>query len=100
LNATFRQCLNSLARHTRTLVKADTLTAGMYVVGCVYNFDPHHSLRLNLSVGSYGYRWVPRTPALADGLTNHIWTPAELLTFCRAGSHPHNVAALPKKPCA
>jgi transposase-like protein/IS1 family transposase len=83
LNATFRQRLNSLARRTRTLLrKADTLTAGMYVVGCMYNFcDPHHSLRLKLSVGSHGYRWVPRTPALAAGLTDHIWTHAELLTF-------------------
>src|SRR3972149_6944776 len=43
LNATFRQRLNSLARRTRTLVrKAQTLEAGMYVIGCLYNFcDPH-----------------------------------------------------------
>jgi transposase-like protein len=83
LNATFRQRLNSLARRTRTLVrKAQTLEAGMYVVGCLYNFcDPHHSLRLKLSVGRFGYRWVQRTPAIAAGLTDHIWTPAELFDF-------------------
>jgi hypothetical protein len=83
LNATFRQRLNSLARKTRTLVrKAETLEAGMYLVGCLYNFcDPHHSLRLKLSVGSHGYRWVQRTPAIAAGLTDHIWTPAELFYF-------------------
>lgn len=83
LNATFRQRLDSLARRTRTLArKGDTLMAGMYVVGCLYNFcDPHHSLRLKLSVGRHGYRWVPRTPALAAGLTDHIWTPAELFAY-------------------
>lgn len=83
LNATFRQRLDSLARRTRTLArKGDTLTAGMYVVGCLYNFcTPHHSLRLQLSVGRSGHRWVPRTPALAAGLTDHIWTPAELFAY-------------------
>lgn len=83
LNATFRQRLHSLARKTRTLVrKAETLEAGMYLVGCLYNFcDPHHSLRLKLSVGRFGYRWVQRTPALAAGLTDHIWTPTELFNF-------------------
>jgi transposase-like protein len=83
LNATFRQRLNSLARKTRTLVrKAQTLEAGMYVIGCLYNFcDPHHSLRLKLSVGRLGYRWVQRTPAIAAGLADHIWTPFELFNF-------------------
>jgi transposase-like protein len=83
LNATFRQRLNSLARRTRTLVrKAETLEAGMYILGCFYNFcDPHHSLRLKLSVGRHGYHWVPRTPAIAAGLADHIWTPQELFNF-------------------
>jgi len=27
-----------------------------------------------------GQRWRPRTPAIAAGLTNHIWTVKELLT--------------------
>ena len=83
LNATFRQRLDPLARRTRTLAhKAETLTAGMYVVGCLYNFcDPHHSLRVKLSVGNYGYHWVQRTPAIAAGLTDHIWTRAELFAF-------------------
>jgi hypothetical protein len=62
--------------------KAETLEAGMYTVGCFYNFcDPHHSLRLKLSVGRSGYHWVPRTPAIAAGLADHIWTPQELFDF-------------------
>jgi transposase-like protein len=83
LNATFRQRIAPLARRSRNLVQqAETLVAGMYLVGCFYNFcDYHHSLRLKLSVGSFGYRWVHRTPAIAAKLTDHQWTPAELLNF-------------------
>lgn len=83
LNATFRQRINSLTRRTRTLAqRSETLVAGMYIVGCFYNFcDFHHSLRLKLSVGSFGYRWVQRTPAIASKLADHQWTPAELLNF-------------------
>jgi hypothetical protein len=83
LNATFRQRINSLTRRTRTLAqRSQTLAAGMYLVGCCYNFcDFHHSLRLKLSVGSFGHHWVHRTPALAAGLTDHQWTPTELFSF-------------------
>jgi transposase-like protein len=83
LNATFRQRISSLTRRTRTLAQhAETLVAGMYLVGCFYNFcDFHHSLRLKLSVGSFGHRWVQRTPAIAAGLTDHQWTPTELFNF-------------------
>jgi transposase-like protein len=83
LNATFRQRLNNLVRRTRTLARrSETLEAGMYIVGCFYNFcDFHHSLRLKLFVGSFGYRWVQRTPAIAAKLTDHQWTPAELFAF-------------------
>jgi transposase-like protein len=83
LNATFRQRIHSLTRRTRTLAqRAETLVAGMYTVGCFYNFcDFHHSLRLKLSVGSFGHPWVQRTPAIAAGLTDPPWTPAELFNF-------------------
>jgi len=76
LNATIRQRLSALVRRTRTLARwPETLTAGMYVVGCIYNLCAfHHSLRLKLSVGEHGHHWVPRTPALAAGLTDHRWT--------------------------
>jgi transposase-like protein len=83
LNATFRQRFNNLVRRTRTLARrSETLVAGMYLVGCFYNFcDYHHSLRLKLSVGSFGHRWVQRTPAIAAKLTDHRWTPAQLFAF-------------------
>ena len=83
LNATFRQRLACLARRTRYLVQQQaTLTAGMYVVGCFYNFcDEHESLRLPLWITPRRHHWVQRTPAMAANLTDHCWTPAELLTF-------------------
>ena len=83
LNATFRQRLAWLARRTRHLAQqSETLMAGMFIVGCMYNFcDNHHSLRLKLSVGRRGHRWVQRTPAMATGLTDHRWSVAELFFF-------------------
>ncbi len=54
----------------------------MYVTGCFYNLcDTHHALRCRLSVGEFGHRWVPRTPAIAAGLTDHVWTIDELLMY-------------------
>jgi transposase-like protein len=83
LNATFRSHLAWLTRRARTLAQQpETLTAGLFVLGCFYNFcDTHHSLRLCLSVGRYGHRWVQRTPAIATGLTDHVWTVDELLRY-------------------
>jgi len=83
LNATFRQRLAWLARRTRNLAqKTDTLVAGLFTVGCLYNLcDNHHSLRLKLFVGRRGYRWVQRTPAMAAGLADHRWSIEELFHF-------------------
>jgi len=41
---------------------------------------PHKSLRLPVETGSK-QRWQKRTPAMAAGLTDHIWTVIELLTL-------------------
>jgi transposase-like protein len=73
LNATFRQRLNCLARRTRTLARTtQTVHTAMFLLGCVYNFcTPHHSLSLT----------VPTTPAMAAGITDHIWSIGELLSF-------------------
>jgi hypothetical protein len=83
LNATFRLRLSWLTRRTRTLAQQpETLKAGMFIVGCFYNLcDAHNSLRLRLWVGRSGHRWVQRTPAMAAGLTDHIWTVGELLMY-------------------
>ena len=46
----------------------------------VYNMTrPVKTLRVKQVTGSGHQRWQPRTPALAAGLTDHIWTIKELL---------------------
>ena len=79
----FANVLYHLVRRTCTLAyRSETLVAGMYIVGGFYNLcDYHHSLRLKLSVGSFGHHWVQRTPAMAAKLTDHQWTYAELFAF-------------------
>ncbi len=75
LHATFRSRLASLVRRTRYGVRRQRmLSLGMYLVGTVYNFcTPHDTLSK-----ARGDRC---TPAMAAGLTDHVWTVAELLHF-------------------
>ena len=81
-NATLRSALAPLARRARALAhKVETLHAGMYLVGCAYNFCwVHASLRLAAPMGA-GHPWQERTPAMAAGLTDHCWTLRELLGY-------------------
>jgi transposase-like protein len=81
LNATFRSRLAVLVRRSRALIRnPDTLEPLMYLMGCVYNFcTEHKSLRLPGIVG--GHKWIARTPAIAAGLSDHIWTVRGLLLF-------------------
>jgi len=81
LNATFRARLAVLVRRSRVLIQQpQTLEALMYLLGSVYNFcTPHKSLRLAGLIG--GHKWIARSPALAAGLTDHIWTVKELLWY-------------------
>jgi transposase-like protein len=80
LNATFRACLAGLTRRGRRLVKdEEVLEKGMYLVGCVYNFcNVHRSLRVEQKQGK---KWLQRTPAMAAGWTDHVWSIRELLSF-------------------
>ncbi len=81
LNATFRSRLASLIRRGRALARqTQTLYHGMYLIGTVYNFCTFHkSLRIPGIIG--GHKWLPRTPAMATGITDHCWTVDELLMF-------------------
>lgn len=84
LNATFRARLCCLVRRGRALGrKPQRLRAAMYLLGCLYNFcTPHQSLSQEGA----------RTPAMAAGLTGHVWTVGELL-FYRVAPPPY----VPKK---
>jgi len=87
LNATFPGArwarLHWLSRRSRSLAQqAETLTAGMFIVGTLYNFcDFHQSLRCKLWITERRYRWVQRTPAMAAQLTDHPWSVSELFWF-------------------
>ncbi len=71
LNGTFRARLALLVRRTRGLGRTVArLTAGMWLVGTVYNVcTPHASLARG------------QTPAMAAGITDHVWSMDELLHY-------------------
>src|SRR5262252_6205862 len=82
LNLTIRQHVAAVGRRVSTLCKGeDGLRQQLVLYQVYYNFClPHASLRLPLpqpepthGSGS-AKRWQPRTPAMAAGLTDHVWT--------------------------
>ena len=82
-NDTLRERLGSLTRKCRHAARrVEALETGMYVVGSVYNFCvAHRELRVaNYDRPEQG-RWQPRTPAMASGLSEHIWSVGELLKY-------------------
>ena len=81
LNATFRARLASLTRRGRALARRmQTLQHGMYLIGTVYNFCTYHE-SLRLATPGAGRQCVPRTPAMAAGITDHGWSVHELLSY-------------------
>ncbi len=79
LNATFRGRWTPLVRRGRALVRERCVEAGMWLVGCAYNFCwEHDSLREAAPAGS-GVKWRGRTPAMAAGLTDRRWGLREVL---------------------
>lgn len=82
LNATFRASLATLVRRGRSLARTDQMIlAGMYLVGCAYNFCWHHDSLRVLSQKEAGRKWIERTPAMAAGLVDQSWTMQELLSY-------------------
>jgi transposase-like protein len=83
LNATFRARIAALVRRGRALGRQlPTLHASVYLMGTVYNFCTyHHSLRIELTLPHHQRRWLRRTPAIAAGITDHLWTVKELLWY-------------------
>src|SRR5205809_6572252 len=89
VNLTIRQHVAAVGRRVSTLCKGEEgLLQQLAVFHCYYNFClPHASVRLPLpqpepTRGSGSARqWRPCTPAMAAGLTNHVWTLREVLLF-------------------
>jgi IS1 family transposase len=89
LNLSIRQHVAAVGRRVTTLGKGeDGLRQQLAFYQIYYNFClPHTSLRLPLphpepthGKGS-AKTWRPRTPAMAAGLTDRVWTLREVLLF-------------------
>src|SRR5712692_7093191 len=88
VNLTLRQALAPLARKTSSFCKdRERLRQRVVFFQAFYNMArPHMSLRLSLPdqdqhvLGLIQPKWLPRTPGMAAGLTDHVWTFRELLT--------------------
>jgi transposase-like protein/IS1 family transposase len=106
-NGTLRERLATLTRKCRHAAhRLGALETGMYLIGCTYNFCwPHQELSSRWPAGH------PCTPAMAAGLTDHIWSVVELLTYKvapapwvapkrrgRPRTRPVLGPALPKRP--
>jgi transposase-like protein/IS1 family transposase len=79
-NGTIRERLASLTRKCRHAAsKVGTVHAGIYLIGCTYNFCfSHCELSKSKIKGGFGR---PCTPAMASGLTDHVWSVKELLLY-------------------
>lgn len=82
-NLTSRQSNGRLVRKTLSYSKkAYYLQQHLDLEDAVFNFvRPHLSLRVALPQPLNGRKWQQRTPAMAAGLTDHIWTLEELLSY-------------------
>jgi transposase-like protein len=75
LNGTFRSRLAVLGRRTRRSARRlETVVRNMYLVGTLYNVCTLHA---SLTTED-GQR---QTPAMAAGITDHVWTVSELLHY-------------------
>jgi hypothetical protein len=88
VNLTFRQALAPLVPKSYSFCKErEQLQRRVVFFQVFYNFArPHQSLQTALPVhlrrrtSALRPRWRHRTPAMAAGLTDHVWTFRELLT--------------------
>jgi len=89
INLTIRQHVAAVGRRVSTLCKGeDGLRQQLALYHAYYNFClPHASLRQPLlpplptnGTGS-AKQWQPRTPAMAAGLTDRVWSLREVLLF-------------------
>jgi IS1 family transposase len=89
INLSIRQHVAAVGRRVSTLCKGeDGLWQQLSLYHMYYNFClPHASLRHPLlqPEPTHGHgsakRWQPQTPAMAAGLTDHVWTLREVLRF-------------------
>jgi IS1 family transposase len=89
LNLTIRQHVAAVGRRVTTLCKDEQgLHQQLALYHTYYNFClPHASLRqplpqpLPTNGNGSAKRWQPQTPAMAAGVTDHVWSLREVLLF-------------------
>jgi len=81
MNLTIRNSLARFIRKGMNFSKSQEMhTSTFNFFQAWYNFIKiHSSLKLKVNCGNK--KWEQRTPAMAEGLTNHIWSLRELLSF-------------------
>lgn len=111
LNATVRERLATLTRKCRHAAhRLQALETGMYLIGSTYNFCCFHQ-ELSIRAAEEVPKLLRQTPAMASGLTDHLWSLAELLRYKvapapwvepkrrgRPRRRPMADASLPKRP--
>jgi IS1 family transposase len=83
LNLSIRQHVSGLGRRVNTLALSPAgLEQQVALYQLYYNFClPHAALKQSLDKGATAQKWQHRSPAMAVGLTDHIWTLGEVLSF-------------------
>jgi hypothetical protein len=85
LNLTFRQSLAPLGRKTLSFSKdCKRMRQQVVFFQVFYNFArPHMGLRERIcdQANIFESAWLPRTPAMAAGITGHVWTFRDLLVI-------------------
>jgi hypothetical protein len=81
INPTTRTSLVRFVRKTMNFSKTKRMhTKALDFFQAWYNFiKPHNPLKLRIDFGNR--KWFQRTPAMAEGITDHIWRLKGLLTF-------------------
>lgn len=81
LNGVLRDRLNSLTRKTHAFAKQPQ-TWDAAVTLCLFEWNwlrPHRALRQKAEGLPNGQRYLRRSPAMAQGLTDHVWSWTEFL---------------------
>jgi transposase InsO family protein len=93
INTSYIERDNLTSRHSNGRLERKTLSHSekkeylqhhLDLEDAIYNFvRPHGALKRKLhSPAAHGRRWMQRTPAMVAGLTDHIWSLEELLSYC------------------
>jgi transposase-like protein/IS1 family transposase len=81
LNGTVRERLSTLTRKCRHAAqRLQALETGMYLIGSTYNFCCFHQALSTRAAGE-AQSLLRQTPAMASGLTDHLWSISELVSY-------------------